>query len=86
VANKYRVFGYFNHQYMTTIHADNESDAYDIAADLETHKWKMVDTDVNIYPHEVYLEEDLYDPKAAAREYYANKDELEISSIPEVIS
>jgi hypothetical protein len=83
---KYRVFGYFNHQYMTIVNANSESEAYDIAENQTTDKWSMVDTDVNIYPHEVYLEDDLYDPKAVAREFYRNKDGLEITSTPETIS
>ena len=82
----YRIFGYYNQQYVTKVYADNEDEAFEIAKSQDTHKWSPVDTVTDIFPHEVYLEDDFYDPKAAAREYYANKDELDISSNQEMVS
>ena len=81
----FRIFGYYNQQYVTKVYAENADEAFDIAEKQETHKWSAVDTATNIFPHEVYLEDDFYDPKAASKEYYANK-ESEIISTPEIVS
>lgn len=82
----FRIFGYYNQQYVTKVYADNADEAFDIAEKQETHKWAPVDTVTNIFPHEVYLEDDFYDPKSAAREYYRTKDQIDISSNQEIVS
>jgi hypothetical protein len=41
--------------YAATVQAANADQAYDIAADLETHKWSQLETDDVIEPIEVEL-------------------------------
>ena len=41
--------------YAATVEAANADQAYDIAADLETHKWSQLETDDVIEPIEVEL-------------------------------
>lgn len=80
---KYRVFGSNNKQYYTIVTAKDEYEAYQIAQN-DSITWFEIENDSVIYPTDIYEEDNEYDPKAAAREYYRNKDELEISS--EIIS
>jgi hypothetical protein len=41
--------------YAANVEAENANAAYDIAADLETHKWSPIETDDVIEPIEVEL-------------------------------
>jgi hypothetical protein len=75
---KFRVFGSNNKLYWTVVTANNEYEAYEIAQN-DSITWFEVENDSVIRPTDVFAEDDEYDPKAAAREYYRTKDELEIS-------
>jgi len=51
----YRVIGRKMSDYAATVEAANADQAYDIAAELETHKWSQLETDDVIEPIEVEL-------------------------------
>ena len=51
----FRVIGRRMSDYAATVEAANADQAYDIAADLETHKWSQLETDDVIEPIEVEL-------------------------------
>ena len=51
----FRVIGRLMSDYAANIEAANADQAYDIAADLETHKWSQLETDDVIEPIEVEL-------------------------------
>ena len=51
----FRVIGRKMSDYAATVQAANADQAYDIAADLETHKWSQLETDDVIEPIEVEL-------------------------------
>jgi hypothetical protein len=51
----FRVIGRKMSDYAATVEAANADQAYDIAAELETHKWSQLETDDVIEPIEVEL-------------------------------
>jgi hypothetical protein len=51
----FRVIGRKMSDYAATVEAANADQAYDIAADLESHKWSQLETDDVIEPIEVEL-------------------------------
>jgi len=51
----FRVIGRKMSDYAATVQAADADQAYDIAADLETHKWSQLETDDVIEPIEVEL-------------------------------
>lgn len=51
----FRVIGRKMSDYAATVQAANADQAYDIAAELETHKWSQLETDDVIEPIEVEL-------------------------------
>lgn len=51
----FRVIGRRMSDYAATVQAADADQAYDIAADLETHKWSQLETDDVIEPIEVEL-------------------------------
>ena len=51
----FRVIGRKMSDYAATVEAANADQAYDIATDLETHKWSPIETDDVIEPIEVEL-------------------------------
>lgn len=51
----FRVIGRKMSDYAATVEAADADQAYDIAAELETHKWSQLETDDVIEPIEVEL-------------------------------
>jgi hypothetical protein len=51
----FRVIGRKMSDYAATVQAADADQAYDIAAELETHKWSQLETDDVIEPIEVEL-------------------------------
>ena len=51
----FKVIGRKMSDYAATVEAEDADQAYDIAADLETHKWSQLETDDVIEPIEVEL-------------------------------
>jgi hypothetical protein len=51
----FRVIGRRMFDYAATVQAADANQAYNIAADLETHKWSQLETDDVIEPIEVEL-------------------------------
>ena len=51
----FKVIGRKMSDYVVHVDAQNADQAYDIAADLETHKWSQLETDDVIEPIEVKL-------------------------------
>ena len=55
---KFRVFGRKYSDYQTTVSAVNKVEAFQIALNLDSTKWDMLETDDTIEPTEVYGEDD----------------------------
>lgn len=51
----FKVIGRLMSDYAVHVDAENADQAYDIAANLETHKWSQLETDDVIEPIEVEL-------------------------------
>lgn len=55
----YRVYGNKSDEYYVDVEAIDSDEAYDIAAELDTHKWFLLEEDNVIEPHTVELQDDL---------------------------
>ena len=51
----FKVIGRLMSDYAVNVEAENADQAYDIAANLESHKWSQLETDDVIEPIEVEL-------------------------------